>query len=162
MSTYEPGTVAVVTWDNAPKGRSDVTTERAIYTTDDHWSLMSGWRHSIGKDVPTEVRPLVVLDLDDPAFTVTALRDTLPEMARDHDRGDVEVLRLARQIEAQTKPPRIPEPGLWGVVEAQIGGEGFTFVNRGAGWVCVDDGALWEWSRLIDPTLVRPGIEESS
>ena len=173
MSTYEPGTVAVVTWDNAPKasqrlGRSDVTTERAIYTTDDHWSLMSGWQHNIGKDVPTDVRPLVVLDLDgyDGERAVTYLRNLARE-SRDifgespSPRGKLANL-IADQIEAQTKPPRIPEPGRWGVVSVE-NRHGLTdYWTRGYGGWFSESGHTLEWASLTDPTLVRPGIEESS
>jgi hypothetical protein len=74
--------------------------------------------------------------------------------------------RIAEQIEEQTKP-RIPEPGLWGVVEAwrsdQTRADACTWVKRRGlkPWRC-DCGKKADWSDLIDPTLVRPGIEEES
>jgi hypothetical protein len=73
------------------------------------------------------------------------------------------LLGLADQIEAQTKPPRIPEPGLWAVVEAHTedGEERRRFVHHED----AHDGRAWErrgvrraWSDLIDPVLVREGV----
>lgn len=75
---------------------------------------------------------------------------------------------LADQIEAQTKPPRIPEPGLWGVVEAGHkhldDGRRSQFVRVAttgrAQWVEREAEADWcTWDALVDPVLVRDGIE---
>lgn len=69
------------------------------------------------------------------------------------------------RVDAQTKPPRIPEPGPWGVVEAawEPSGERFTFVRTArqgdADWQVTEDGSLAFWSDLIDPVLVREGVE---
>lgn len=73
-------------------------------------------------------------------------------------------------MSAQTKPPRIPEPGLWGVVEAgheHLDGRRSKFVRVAttgiAQWVERGAEADWStWDRLIDPTLVRPGIEDGA
>ena len=77
---------------------------------------------------------------------------------------------LADQIEAQTKPPRIPEPGLWGVVEAstpddpdrrkfgRVPSEG----DDADQWTESYDEVWRAWSDLIDPVLVRDGIEVAS
>ena len=75
---------------------------------------------------------------------------------------------IADQIEAQTKPSRIPEPGLWGVVEAQTSAEGQTFFtdrialfrddkNLMKPWVC--QRGRYAWADLIDPVLIRQGVE---
>ena len=63
----------------------------------------------------------------------------------------------ADQIEEQTKPARIPEPGLWGVVEAD-----------GYRWVRFHSTAISRWSNMLsresdwhslpDPTLIREGL----
>jgi len=173
VSTYEPGAVAVATVCGVPN-------VRVMRGADSHGPKPLEWCASravngnwwfIDEEV-TDVRPLVVLDLDDPEFTVAALRDTLPECARDHDRLNVEVLRLARQIEAQTKPPRIPEPGLWGVVE-DCRGQQYVRIDTAEG---VSDAWRWQglgheshrgneyarWADIENPTLVRPGIEDAS
>lgn len=72
---------------------------------------------------------------------------------------------VADQIEAQIKPPRIPEPGLWGVVEADWKSPGITGIPR-AEWVRVK-GNRWRsaisavevpWSELVNPELIRPGV----
>jgi hypothetical protein len=70
---------------------------------------------------------------------------------------------VADQIEAQTKPPRIPEPGLWAVVEAH------TKENPDRlKWVCLgkdhfrpNDSDEYDrpWDNLIDPVLIREGVE---
>lgn len=70
---------------------------------------------------------------------------------------------------AQTKPPRIPEPGQWGVVKASFdptrNGEPHkaikdgAFVRHGNVWRAVRDGYGCSWDDLIDPVLVREGVE---
>jgi hypothetical protein len=64
----------------------------------------------------------------------------------------------ADQIEAQTKPVRIPEPGLWGVVEASWDVTVRTvWVHDRFGWAS-HSGQTVPWVDLIDPTLVREGV----
>jgi len=69
---------------------------------------------------------------------------------------------LADQIEAQTKPPRIPEPSLYGVVSSEDD-RGLTtyFWHSHGGWHG-ENGSLVEWDDLVDPVLVRDGIEGAS
>jgi len=110
----------------------------------------------------TDARPLIVLDLVNPRRFAELLR------AFDNN-GDTSFTLAADQIEAQTKPPRIPEPGLWGVVEA-----GSTelpdkprrmYIHTGAdikwSWIATDSDETnrWTWDNLADPTLIRDGIE---
>lgn len=85
----------------------------------------------------TNARPLIVLDPES-----DQVRNFLRVHGEDRS-GSYILTNLARQIEAQTKPPRVPEPGLWGVVEASINGQRFRQfylrdnlkVNAGGGWV---------------------------
>ena len=97
----------------------------------------------------TNARPLIVLNLEGysaPSF-VTRLRaagfDTIPD-----------------QIEAQTKPARIPEPGLWGVVEAKVAAVygPCNWVKDEYGWVS-HSGVTVKWDLLIDPILIRAGVD---
>lgn len=106
----------------------------------------------------------VVLDLDeaygcwavtpDPAKIVSALRGT----------NSVAAHAIARQIEAQTKP-RIPEPETpLAEIEASTGQRerrrfirGFGSEIREARWV--DGVASYSWRELIDPVLIREGVE---
>jgi len=98
----------------------------------------------------TDARPLIVLDLDDPERLVTILRANC-------------LWGLADQIAEQTKPARIPEPGLWGVVEASS-----TYVDERVIYMHTEGIGLWAWTTqargsckwddLIDPILVREGI----
>ncbi len=106
----------------------------------------------------TDARPLIVLDL-------SAIRSDAVLVQHLRESGTFDLADLAAQIEAQTKPARIPEPGLWGVVEAAIRGGGqirFTFIKATSDlpnrWVDVDDGAGCDWDDLIDPTLIREGL----
>lgn len=79
---------------------------------------------------------------------------------------------VAGQIAEQIKPPRIAEPGLYGVVEAghrhlkKLGDGRGTFVRFAlegrAQWVETRGEADWcIWEDLIDPVEKRPGIEKS-
>ena len=152
MSTYERGTVAVATVRGVPNVRI------AFADADDtryQWFVISGdaadW---VPNDAITDINPLVVIHNGDWPSLIRLLResgfDSLPD-----------------QIEAQTKPPRIPEPGLWGVVEAGCDGLGrrtWLHVNEnpaGNDWASTDG---WHrvWADLENPTLVRPGIEVAS
>ena len=166
MSTYEPGTVAVATVRGVPNVRVMRTTGKG--GADDCWLTaehVQGWRFHMASDV-TDIRPLVVLDLDGVPFA-DRLADTLRSI---HMLGSSipEFLSLADQIEAQTKPPRIPEPGWGAVVEAGV--RGSRVDNSRRHWLRTTDGKTWHdgrdtytaWDDLVDPTLVRPGIEDES
>lgn len=101
----------------------------------------------------TDVAPLVAINLD-----VISKNATPADLAR--DLRECNWPAIADQIEAQTKPPRIPEPGLWGVVFVRGRGE---FVNVGPGWLSVDEGGVVrEWATLRDPVRLRPGMEDPS
>lgn len=105
----------------------------------------------------TEVRQLIVLDVEEPAECVTLFRGIA------FHRGPslhVSLLNtMADQIEEQTKPARIPEPGQWGVVKATHSpAYAPTFyVNHGSGEWRRPSGFV-RWDDLIDPTLVREGV----
>jgi len=112
----------------------------------------------------TDARPLIVLDLENPAAVVRSLREATQNGA------DLPYLdQVAASIEAQTRPPRIPEPGLWGVVEAgmtDLTAREFVRVSRHMN--CLDwkpvyatpdeYGGCVDWDELIDPTLIREGL----
>jgi hypothetical protein len=157
---WKPGTVAKATVRGVPNVR--------IVRGDGHWALAADTDDFItDRNAPAliaDVRPLVVLDLDDPRLSGS------PDVRRtnllEHLRKGTNVAQyLADQIEAQTRPPRIPEPGLWGVVEAHTedGEERRRFVRHDD----AHDGRAWErrgvrraWDELIDPVLVREGVSE--
>ena len=160
MSTdYKPGTVAEVTVRPRKKGASGGADYLAFWDgyherwiTSDEGALdppSNYWEH--------DVRPLIVLD-PDTIDTPSEIREHLSTVKHLSEPGWLS--RFVDQIEAQTKPPRIPEPGLWGVVEAT----GATLPRRRwihheeDRWVC-DTGVWRYWRDLIDPVLVREGIE---
>src|SRR4249919_2886719 len=80
----------------------------------------------------------VVVNLTaNPDYTANLIR----RFTRDYGGGAI-LNCIAAQIEAQTKPARIPEPGLWGVVEAQFAPSASGSTRRLAGrerWVRVGD-----------------------
>jgi hypothetical protein len=112
-------------------------------------------------------RPLIVLDFDSDvcADVVGDLRRVSTFLAA-HGLGTAFIADIADQIEAQTKPARIPEPGLWGVVEAAAsssmdnggtGGERVRWVRYPEGWC----GVVYcerPWDDLIDPAEIREGL----
>jgi hypothetical protein len=120
----------------------------------------------------TDARPLVTLDLENPAEMVHILRGVGIEGERNHRaadgtwahiiNGSINAKRLsiiADQIEAQTKPARIPEPGFGETVLAsQVGecdGSDRTWVRFSIdrlGWI---DwlGHIRAWSDLENPVL---------
>jgi hypothetical protein len=78
-------------------------------------------------------------------------------------RTDHRLAPMADQIEAQTKPPRIPEPGLWSVVEAGAGRIPIRrWVHHEEGWWVADTGDRLRWEDLEDPVLIRDGIEDGA
>lgn len=105
MTDYKPGQIAKATVRGVP----DVT---VILDGDSDWCsptrIAGCYFH--GPDDVTDVRPLVVLDLE--GFNALALADTFRKMGFG---------AIARQIEAQTRPA-IEEPkGLGAVVEDERG-----------------------------------------
>jgi hypothetical protein len=71
------------------------------------------------------------------------------------------LLSVAKAMEEQA--PRIPEPGLWGVVEAGVKQHDARchWINLGGHWR-PDDTDEYDrmWGDLIDPVLVREGVSE--
>jgi hypothetical protein len=114
----------------------------------------------------TDARPLIVLDFDSDvcADVVGDLQYAVTFLAA-HGLGTAFIADIADQIEAQTKPARIPEPGLWGVVEAVVQGDDepqhFTRGPKGGSvyhWTRISDGLNYHWDDLIDPTPIREGV----
>jgi hypothetical protein len=68
------------------------------------------------------------------------------------------------RVESRRKPPRIPEPGLWGVVSAHVNGKHgpqatYKWAHAPWGWEAIGSTqATRKWEDLIDPVLVREGL----
>ena len=161
MSTYPVGTIAVIR-DNST---SDCSEWRAV-KQDKGWLGLDEGMGWVEDYCVTDVRPLVVLDVKDPASLVEYLKeatDGFDKAAHGMDAwsGRAPIRDITRQIEAQVKPPRIPEPGLWGVVEAWVPGiPTRRWVHHEEGrWVSDMGVPFKEWDDLIDPVLVREGVE---
>jgi len=111
--TWAPGTLAKVTFEGKEYVAFwDDCNEQWVSST--LFRLYANDRHPV-----TDVRPLVVLDPEDRDQMVT-LHETLSGTKGVTWHGWPEILRdvLRRYAEAQTKPPKPPEPrGLGAVVE---------------------------------------------
>lgn len=166
-SEYKPGTVAVAT----VRGVENVRVMRAMR----EWWLSAttvGGHQSHCDESVTDIRPQVLLDLDDYSGeqAVNYLRNLAREsrdFAGNSGRVGKLALLIADQIEAQTNPKRIPEPGLWGVVVADWDSRSDRGIPR-AEWIHVM-GGQWQsaisavrapWVDLIDPVLVRKGVDD--
>jgi hypothetical protein len=165
MTTYEPGTVAIATVQGVPNVkvvRVEGSLVNAPWVTTEKLPGCGSWHYE--SDV-TDVRPLVVLDLDDPSLSGNygARVANLIDHLRD---GTAIAKHLADQIEAQTRPPRIPEPGWGEKVRSRAGDDPKTYKwlryttnpNVQDQWVS-EFCSPRPWSDLIDPVLVREGVE---
>jgi hypothetical protein len=142
VSALEPGKVYTAT----VRGETDVVFKA------DEFGLVKG--SSTPSSSVTDARPLIVLDLL--PTQVIGLVHLLSNPLRHDWAGPI-----ADQIEAQTKPARIPEPGLWGVVRASLPDDTTvcSWVHiRGSRWYTEHHGVA-AWDVLVYPTLERDGIE---
>lgn len=151
MTDYKPGQIAMVTAANRRE-------EFRAFFDGKTWRELSS--HSFCVDGPPTVRPLVVLDLSMPLEYASALKG-LAEIGDDNEaRGwAMDARRLARLIEAQTRPD-IEEPkGLGAVVEDKDGDLWVRIYDEPEPWRW---GASREsWSRLKDDAvrILSPGVE---
>lgn len=134
--------------------------------------LDKGWAHTSGVNVDLDgvvvaVRPLVVIDPED-GEAVERLYRTLVSLTT---LADADRVQAALREYANPKPPRIDEPGTWGVVEAscvhsEVRREWVKF--PGGNWHsvrelprgCEDIENPDDWDSLIDPVLVRDGVDQ--
>lgn len=155
MNAYKPGTVAVATVRGVPNVR---VMRRELSDSPYEWqsarSIAAMFAHH-DREV-TDVRPLVVLDLDDPAKYVRALHATFPEASADWDDDDARNLKIADQIEAQTRPPKPAEPtGLGAVVEDAEGGHWVYLAKTRASTRCWRKYGVDRWAGYEDINAVR-------
>jgi hypothetical protein len=124
----------------------------------------SEWLEELACQVEIQIadaRPLIVLDLGSPEFAAEIAPQIVACLRRE-GWG-----KTADQIEAQTKPARIPEPGWDGKVTASTDGNPTrrdfirfsTDGGRSWDW-CDGSRAASAWKYLIDPTLIREGVTE--
>ena len=163
MSEYKPGTVAVAT----VRGVKNV---RVMLDVDGEWlsaTIVGGYQFHRDENV-TDIRPQVLLDVAEMydgvgmggwEYVIRALRDRSYRAV--FTREDI-----ADQIEAQIRPPRIPEPGLWGVVRDS---HGYEYVRVGrlsdAPWqvlgvAAAEKDRYHRWGDIEDPVLVRKGVDD--
>ena len=169
MTDYKPGTVAVATVRGIEGTR--------IFRTG--WPARGKWivaETSLPKTLwldpsdVTDVRPLVVLDPENPSlrYFVQSWKSVAPQ----EESGTETTVRAARyiadQIEAQIKPPRIPEPGWSEKVLAHTLDDPtpreyvrFTISRNQFStrqWYGHGGSQAQRWDDLIDPVLVREGV----
>ena len=107
---------------------------------------------SFAPDEITDARPLIVLDTN--ALSARNIAQILRSSG---------YAGIADQIEAQTKPARIPEPLHWGSKVRSSTGRTFVLLDIGSlgrRWIDEYSGILWAWGDLIDPVLLREGVTE--
>ena len=150
MSALEPGRLYMAKVEGA--------SERLLFVETGGWADdMDGtvWN----PDCITDARPLIVLGLGG-----QNVGNLVSDLRVAHRRtSNAGLALIADQIESQTKPERIPEPGLWGVVEAgsKHGGVGRRVYMHGADhkWGNIRTGTT-RWDELIDPSPIREGVSE--
>ena len=156
VSALEPGLYSAIIREER---------EEVVFVDDGHMgttfvAVRGQFRH-LASDI-TDARPLIVLDLGDPALGITIAALRIATKDRGLELHTLALQNITDQIEAQTKPARIPEPGLWGVVEASVDAFPATiWVRRGPGSFCrwhSPEHGYAVWDILIDPTLVREGM----
>ena len=167
MSTFEPGTVAVATVRGVPNVR--VFRRHSPETGVRDWAYNPeperGLPYSCDSDaadVVTDVRPLVVLDHSHIGDALNGLFSALHGFEWAIEDEHHAIKELADEVERQTKPPRIPEPGLWGVVQ-----DGFRILVRHSAtakrpWLDATNSNWVAWDEIDNPTPVRDGIEVAS
>jgi hypothetical protein len=167
---WKPGDVAEirVPKSSAPGYRvteRGYTSLRAVFNASGGWSALENPDYFWGKgyafhdDYP---RPLVVID---PENREQVERLESLYLADKHDDCDdvTDCMQAALREFANPTPPRIEEPGTWGVVEAACVHDDHTRRR----WVRYEDGNWYagdmkdtpdDWGSLIAPTLVREGV----
>ena len=165
MSAYPLGTVAWADIDGVGSYKvMHIGTENGTawaHTNDETGQVLTS------QDRLSNIRPLVVLDLEvigkhlptrgDWSEAVHSLRHK-----KDPAAFFTTNLRIAEQIEAQTKPPRIPEPSLYGVVSSEDDAGLTTYFWHSHGGWHGENGSLVEWNDIHSPKLIRDGIEATS
>lgn len=151
----------------------------AFYTRDAEG--VSEWTFRDGSTAATDLVPvpierrLVVLDPESPEdakrFWAAWSSATHADLSSETPLtlGELRMQAALRAL-ANPEPPRIPEPGTWGVVEASC-----VHIDTREKWVRHEDGNWWparqygdraperaplpdDWDSLIDPILVREGV----
>jgi hypothetical protein len=143
----------------------------------DYWAAPKGWPAGVSPYDIDDYRPLAVIDPDD-REEVERLLDIfrgLSGWASAIRRESANALQQALREFANPRPPRIAEPGVWGVVEAAC-----CHSDERRKWVHHEDGNWWPaesygaataraadgrryrlpdgWDDLINPTLIREGV----
>jgi hypothetical protein len=161
MSDYKPGTLAMIRDKATPDAREwrAVKDDKGWFGTDPGM----GW---VPDALVTHIRPLVVLDLDKVSPSGNGHGGSVAYCIENHAADQCELVkRVADQIREQHVPRRIPEPGLWGVVSAHVNGKHgpqatYKWAHAPWGWEAIGSTqATRKWEDLIDPVLIREGVE---
>ena len=135
MTTYEPGTVALVMAKHGP-GPGDVY---PMSRYSGGWALLTSPDYFWTDENARVIRPLVVIDPEDRVET-SRLADLFCDARWDHTPGSEECDPLTRtamrEALANYVQPKPSEPTGLGAVVAD---------DRGKRWVRVRDGFAWKW-----------------
>jgi hypothetical protein len=158
MNAYEPGTVAVAT----VKGVKGVRVVRGEGLFADKWYAnrpVAGSDTSFYDAVVTDVRPLVVLDIEQAYGCWAEKRDPALIVARLRNTRSVAALAIADQIEEQTRPSKPEEPtGLGAVVEDEDGSVLVRLGDSDHPWQVVEGGSRWHWDAIDVARVVSEGV----
>jgi len=147
---YEAGTVAMIRL-------VDATTERrALRIGNIGWHLRpSNCDEFVLDREVADVRPLVVLDVEDRAGLLATLHDSLGFMYAGQPNAR-RLQDLIDQISAQIKPPKPAEPtGLGAVVEDASGKR---FVRYDGDWPWLDGTANLQWQHINAVRVLSEGV----
>lgn len=102
----------------------------------------------------TDITPVGVINIEGPEV------ERLTNLYCDHvSQGCLPSTAMRAALRAMLQPPRIPEPGTWGVVEAGSNHPGRTeWVRHPNGRWVNGEGITRAWASLTDPVRIRPGI----
>jgi hypothetical protein len=158
MSDYQPPrTVAVITTESGAQ-------YRAFRTSKSGWRAAGPGDFFYDREV-TNVRPLVVLDPEGAGMCLEVFKKDIASLCTDSTAWP----KMLRDVEAQTSPPKPPEPtGLGAVVEDRAGdrwirvewGNPWCRANpvRRAGGDSLTHGTHVPWERLDAVRVLSEGV----
>lgn len=151
---YEVGTVARIDVDYGNQGFNDAVALRISDSVRTGWAADNG---AFARDHEVKnVRPLVVLDLSDPADDVAHLR----QCGCDNSSNCAAARKIAGQIEAQTRPPQMPQPtGLGAVVKDRWGHQFVRTSTDGGIWWNVTEDSFCGWDHIDAVEVLSEGVE---
>lgn len=154
---WQPGDVAIVKVDG--KWRTGM---RCGWAGRNLW-WRTGAANASDREIE-DIRPVAVIDPEDEAQVgrlMDLIRSVNPAKVMSDDELRTVFQEALREF-ADPTPPRMDEPGTWGVVEASAKGNPrrrYWTKTPNAAWWSVNGTSTATWNELIDPAPVRDGVE---